>query len=106
MIPSEFVVDGVPWIVVLSDDLDENDAGQTRKRKGMVLLAKDLSPALRDMTFWHELVHALCATRDVRFTSGSPDEIEEQVAAFLGPAFYSFFLQNVAELEWRYEALE
>ncbi len=102
MIPSELVIDGVPWTIETCDTLPEDESGETMKRQARVLLADDLQKELMESTFWHELVHAIFTTRDFKLTPGAnPDDLEEQVATMLGPALYSLFKDN-AEVTWRY----
>jgi len=104
MIPSELLIDGVPYTVGVCDTLPDNECGETDRRKCRILVSEDQCEAMRESTFWHELVHALFAVRDVRLHgSGNPDEAEEEVATALGPALHAFFLQN-ADIQWRYDA--
>ena len=105
MIPTSFSVDGVPWTVEVTDDMDENDVGLTKRRKGVVLIGADLVAPMREATFWHELIHVICTTRDLKFYPGDHDAIEEQVATLLGPALYSFFQANVHIL-WQVPTIE
>lgn len=105
MIPSELVIDGVPWAFELTDDMDNDAIGVTKRRKGVVLIASDLTNAIKEATFWHELIHTICASRDIKFFPGDCDEIEEQVATALGPALFSLFSAN-AEITWKYDCLE
>lgn len=105
MIPSELVIDGVPWVFEVTDDMDDGSIGLTKRRKGVVLIASDLTNALKETTFWHELIHAICASRDIKFFPGDNDDIEEQVATALGPALFAVFNAN-AEIIWKYECLE
>ena len=105
MIPSELVIDGVPWVFEVTDDMDGDSVGLTKRRKGVVLLSSELTPQMRELTFWHELIHAICTCRDIQFHPGDPDFIEEQVASALGPALFSMFSGN-AEITWKYDCLE
>ena len=98
MIPDELLIDGVTWTVTLSSGMD--DFGETDINECRVSLRENVNEQVREITFWHELVHALFATRDFKLNpDASADELEEQVASFLGPALWSFFRTN-AEIEW------
>ena len=105
MIPSELVIDGVPWVFEVTDDMDDGSIGLTKRRKGVVLISSDLIATMKEATFWHELIHAICASRDIKFHPGDQDFIEEQVATALGPALFSLFQSN-AEITWKYDCLE
>ena len=105
MIPTRLLVDGVPWVVEVTDDMDDGYVGLTKRRKGVVLLGADMSSPMRELTFWHELIHVICTSRDLKFHSGDDEAIEEQIATLLGPALYSFFQANVHIL-WQVPTIE
>lgn len=106
MIPSELVVDGIPWTVSECDTLPEGDGGETRRHEGRTLLADDLSESLKESAFWHEVIHMLFTVRDINLNpNATPEQLEEQVACALGPALYTFLLQN-ADVLWRYDPPE
>jgi len=98
MIPDEFLIDGLPWTVTVSTGMD--DFGETDINECRISLRHSGNEQVREITFWHELVHALFATRDFKLNpDSSAEELEEQVASFLGPALWSFFLANV-DMDW------
>ena len=104
-IPSELYIDEVPWRIAICDTLPEDESGETMKREARILLAADLQKEFKASTFWHELIHAIFTTRDVKLTPTNADDLEEQVATLLGPALHSFFIRN-AEIKWIYGSLE
>lgn len=102
MIPSEFTVDGVGWTVERADSLGDRCA-ETDKAECCIRIADGQCEAMRELAFWHELIHAIFAVRDVKLHAEErAEEMEEEVATVLGPALHAFFLQN-AEIQWRYE---
>jgi len=106
MIPSEVVIDGVGWTIDDCNTLSERTWGETNKATCRILLSADLCPAMKELTFWHELIHAIFAMRDIRLHSEAfSGDLEEDVASMLGPALRSFMLDN-AEITWRYESRE
>lgn len=93
MIPENIEIDGMIWSVTTSDAL--SDFGETRVDECKIFLREDVNHQVQDVTFWHELIHAIFATRDFKLVPDcSTDELEEQVAAFLGPALWAFFKSN------------
>lgn len=104
MIPSKLVIDGLEWTIEQTNLMSSKDWGETRIDEGKILLNTECSSeACREMTFWHELVHALFKTRDFTLNeNATADELEEQVASFLGPALCSFFWSN-ASISWSQE---
>jgi hypothetical protein len=102
MIPSEVVIDGVAWTVEKNTGL--TDFGESRGDECKILLRADMNYQVQEMTFWHELIHAIFQTRDLKLTPNStPDELEEQVASLLGPALWCFTKANLGKMEWQYE---
>jgi len=100
MIPSEVNIDGIYWTITTSDDVPENEFGETRAKQTRIILCEDTSEQMREQTFWHELIHAFFRTRDFKMTPGlKSSKMEEQVASFLGPILYSFMKDN-ANIEW------
>jgi len=97
MIPSEVSIDGIAWTIEVSGAM--SDFGETQIDNCKIYLREDVNDQVREITFWHELIHAMFASRDFKLVEGSTDEMEEQVASFLGPALWSFFKSNV-HLEW------
>ena len=100
MIPEQMLIDGMCWTVTTSDAL--SDFGETRVDECKIFLREDVNAQVQEVTFWHELVHAMFATRDFKLTPDcTTDELEEQVASFLGPALWTFFKLN-ASIAWIY----
>lgn len=99
MIPENVEIDGMRWDVNASDAL--SDFGETRVDECKIFLREDVNEQVQEVTFWHELVHAMFATRDFKLTPDcTPEELEEQVASFLGPALWAFFKVN-ADVRWQ-----
>lgn len=99
MIPTTLTVDAADWVVEESDAVSEGDYGETRVHELRVLIREGVHPQVKEMTFWHEVIHVLFRTRDFRVEANDPEAVEEQVASFLGPALFAFLSQN-AEIHW------
>jgi hypothetical protein len=105
MIPSEFTIDGVPWTVTDCDTLNERWA-ETDKGDCKIRIGSDQCQSMKELAFWHELIHAIFSVRDFKIrSSDKPEDAEEEVATNLGPALHAFFLQN-ADIQWRYDPPE
>lgn len=93
MIPSRVYIDGMEWNVVMCDGL--SDMGQCDPGNLEIRISTRIKTDMQESTFWHEVIHALKATRDL------PDEMgEEDIAKMYGAALCSFLNEN-ADIEWR-----
>lgn len=105
MIPSELTIDGVDWVVEYCASLGDRWA-ETDKGKCRIRIGDDQCDAMKELAFWHELIHAIFAVRDFKLhAEDKAEDMEEEVATLLGPALHAFFLHN-AEIRWRYDPPE
>lgn len=93
--PENFILDGLQWEAKISD-LGSELCGECDGDQCQVKIASRLNNEMREQTWWHELIHAIFATRD--FPERKFDE--EEIAEMLGPALYAFFRAN-ADIQWR-----
>ena len=93
-LPDRIVIDGIEWTVIF-DRLPEDQFGECRPGVSTIVIAERLSEQLREQTFWHELIHAIRATRDLP----TKNYKEERIAQLFGAALYSFFEAN-ADIIW------
>jgi len=97
MLPSKLDIDSLVWEVSRAE-VSHEIYGETRKTDSQVVIAKRLTEQVAEQTFWHELVHAIFATRDL-----PPRKYdEEEIAATLGPAMYAVLTRN-ATVTWNPE---
>lgn len=66
MIPPTLRICGSIWQVVVTDDIDGDDDGETDARKHVIKIHSALCDDATDETFVHELLHAVCCAAGVR----------------------------------------
>jgi hypothetical protein len=97
-IPDWLDIDGLRWEVTIGELGDHH--GETRCEDCKVHIASRLTQQVREQTFWHELIHACFASRDLCCGNDNRKFSEEEVASLLGAALHSVFERN-ATIEWR-----
>ena len=95
-IPSEVLIDGMLWEVKHAD-LTLRQYGECRPEDCQIVIANRLSHQMADQTFFHEILHAIAATRSFQEAREKMDE--ETIASLYGPAIHSFMRAN-ATITW------
>lgn len=93
-IPESLLIDGLEWEVKLAD-LSDDQHGECRPEDCQILIASRLCDQMREVTLWHELFHAIVASRDIPQRKFE----EEDVAQIFGAAFFSILKAN-ANVTW------
>ena len=70
-IPKQFQLAGVVWKVIQQDTLNDNN-GLCDRDNATIFLAKNLKSPQKELTFLHELIHA------IRYSRGEVDGHDEK----------------------------
>jgi len=82
-IPETITIGGVEWKIVMSKLLiDDECRGKCYKEKREIHVSPDLTDSTRDVTFIHEVLHAIF---EMRGTTNDEEFTEEECVTALSP---------------------
>ena len=97
-IPHKITINQIPWTVTVDEPLDPADEGATYTSRLEIRINGEVNEDKHDAIFWHELIHAICNSREINVKRDI--KTEEDLARLLGPALLEFFATN-AEIIWK-----